>query len=203
MPYKLDLRKSVANLFGKLSTKEILGRFRDKPISRTTIFRVLQDCGEGKEQGIKRISGRPTKLSRRDVWSKQLLASAKNNPNQSTRKLVQRILTKNQLVYRERQGAPEHTRQQLENIVEFCRTLRLKHCANGEFIVLDGESYFAYSLRELSDAAEYASESECEPKVLVWVAMSSKGISEALIRPIRTRVMDSDTYANQCLTKLK
>lgn len=49
MSYKLDLRKSVANLFGRLTTTEILNLFEDKPILRRTIFRVLNDCRNGKE----------------------------------------------------------------------------------------------------------------------------------------------------------
>ena len=43
MAYKLDLQKSVANLSGKMSSRQILQVFKDKPISRATIFRVLKD----------------------------------------------------------------------------------------------------------------------------------------------------------------
>ena len=43
MAYKLDLRKSVANHSGRMSLRQILQVFKDKPISRATIFRVLKD----------------------------------------------------------------------------------------------------------------------------------------------------------------
>lgn len=49
MSYKLDLRKSVANLVGQMSSNEIIKMFKDKPISRATIFRVIKDCREGKQ----------------------------------------------------------------------------------------------------------------------------------------------------------
>lgn len=103
MAYKLDLRKSVSNLFGQLSSHEILKVFKDKPISRATIFQVLKDCREGKEQENKKKSGRPPKLSVRTA--KSLVSSAKNKIGQSTRRLgrkfgiskatVHRILAKN------------------------------------------------------------------------------------------------------------
>ena len=54
MSYKLVLLKSVSNLFGRLNTKEILKVFKDKPISRATIVRILKDCREGKEQKIEK-----------------------------------------------------------------------------------------------------------------------------------------------------
>ena len=54
MAYKLDLRKSVANLSGRMSPRQILQVFKDKPISSATIFRVLKDCRDGKKQENKK-----------------------------------------------------------------------------------------------------------------------------------------------------
>lgn len=76
MSYKLDLRKQVANLFGRLSSSEIVNVFNDKPISRSTIYNVSKDCHDGKEQENKKKSGRPPKLSA--GTTKNLLSSAKN-----------------------------------------------------------------------------------------------------------------------------
>lgn len=225
MSYKLDLRRSVANLFGRLGTREILEVFKEQPISRATIFNVLKDCREGKEQKNKKIPGRPSKLSAQTT--KKLLSSAKNKVGQSTRKLarkfaiskdtVHRILKKNNVIYRKRQRAPKYTQQQLEKIPKCCRALRDKHFANGKCIILDDESYFTFSHHELSgndgfytddieatpDDVKYAGKSKFEPKVLVWVAISSKGVSAPLIRPNKSKAIDSDVYIGQCLPKLK
>ena len=54
LAYKLDLRKSVANISGRMSSRQILQVFKDKPISRVTIFRVLRDCQDGKKQENKK-----------------------------------------------------------------------------------------------------------------------------------------------------
>lgn len=225
MPYKLDLRKQVANLFGRLSTNEILNVFKDKPISSRTIFRVLSDCRDGKEPQNKKIPGRPPKLSARTT--KNLLSSAKNKVGQSTRKLARKfgisnstvhgILAKNNVIYRKRKRAPKYTATQLEKIPICCRQLRLKHFAGGKFIILDDESYFTFSHHELSgndgfytddieatpDNVKYAGKLKFEPKVLVWVAISSKGVSAPLIRPNKAKAVDSDIYISQCLPKLK
>ncbi|XP_031621012.1 uncharacterized protein LOC116339331 [Contarinia nasturtii] len=220
MSYKLDLRKSVSNLFGQLSTNEILRMFKDKPISRRTIFRVLKDCHEDKEPENKKnlVSVRTTK---------SLLSNAKNKVGQSTRRLsgkfevsyvtVHNILKKNNVFYRKRKRAPKYTARQLEIIPKCCRELRRKHFVNGKFMILDDESYFTFSHHELSgndgfytenivstpDNVKYASKAKFEPKVLVWVAISSKGISTPVIRPFGAKAIDSDTYINQCLPKLK
>lgn len=225
MAYKLDLRKSVANLFGRLPTAQILEAFKDKPISKATIYRVLKDCREGKEQENKKKSGRIPKINVRTT--RNLLKSAINKVGQSQRRLsrkfgisktsVRRILTENNVFYRKRKRAPKYTAKQLEKIPKCCRALRRTHFANGKFIVLDDESYFTFSHSELSgnvgyytqnvektpDNVKYASKLKFEPKVLVWCAISSKGISEPYIRPRGGPAIDSDTYIKECLPKLK
>jgi transposase len=225
MSYKLDLRKQVANLFGRLKTSEILNVFKDKPISRATIFRVLKDCRDGKEPENKKIPGRSPKLSARTT--KSLLSSAKNKVGQSTRKLarkfgisksgVHKILAKNNVIYRKRQRAPKYTAKQLEKIPICCRALRRKHFANGKCIILDDEKYFTFAHHELSgndgyytdniettpDDVKYAGKSKFEPKVLVWASISSKGVSAPLIRPNKSKAVNADIYIGQCLPKLK
>ncbi|XP_031621601.1 uncharacterized protein LOC116339710 [Contarinia nasturtii] len=228
MAYKLDnldLRKSVANCFGELSTNEILRVFKNKPISRRTIYSVLKDCREGKEPENKKRTGCKSKLS--GSATKSLLSSAKNKVGQSTRRLsrkfgiskstVHRILKKNNVFHRERKQAPKYTPRQLEIIPKCCRALRDKHFANAKFIILDDESYFTFSHHELSgndgfytdnieatpDNVRYAGKSKFEPKVLVWLAISSKGASMPVIRPQGAKAINSDIYNDQCLPKLK
>ena len=86
----------------------------------------------------------------------------------------------------------------LEIIPKCCRALREKHFLNGKFIVLDYESYFTFLHHELSgndryytdnfkttpDNVKYARKTKFEPKVLVWLAIASKGISALVIRLI-------------------
>ena len=152
--------------------------FKDKPISRATIFLVLKDCQDGKKQ--------------------------KNKKN--------RTLTKNNISYRKRKRAQKYSARQLGIKPKCCRALRDTHCANGGSIVLDDESYFTFSHHELCgnyvyykenfettpDNVKYAGKTKFEPKVLFWLAISSKGI-----RPRGAKAINADIYIDQCLSKLK
>jgi len=186
--------------------------FKNKPISRATIFNVLKECREGKLPENKKKSGRPPQLSSRAT--KSLLSSAENKVGQSTRRLsrkfgvsnvtIHNILKKNNIFYRKRKRAPKYTLKQLEKIPKCCRALRDKHFANGTFIVLDDESYFTFSHHELSgndgfytddikvtpNNVKFSGKEKFEPKVLVWCAISSKGISTPLIRPNKSKAIN-------------
>ena len=120
----MDLRKSVAKLFGRLSTTEILNVFKDKPIPRRTIFRILKDCREGKKQENKKKSGRPPVMNRETTTN--LLKCAKNKVGVSQRRLTRKygvnlgtvcsILKRNNLFTRQHKRAPKYTEKQLEKV---------------------------------------------------------------------------------------
>lgn len=50
---------------------------------------------------------------------------------------------------------------------------------------------------------KFASKEKFDPKVLVWIAISLKGVSVPYIRPIGAPVVNSDVYIAECLPKLK
>lgn len=213
MSYKLDLRKSVASMFGKRSTEQILEAFKDKPISRATIFRVLRDCREGKQQENKKKSGRPVTLNSRKT--KNLLLNAKDTVEGTHRKLarkygvspstVHRILKRNHVQVQTPTKASEYTAKQLEEIPKYCRALMDQHFTHGKVIIMDDERYFTFTNSSLdtddyeatTDDDKSASKLEFEPKVLVWIAISSKGCSSPYI------ALNSNEYIDECLPKLK
>lgn len=157
----------------------------------------------------------------------KLLASAKNKVGVSQRRLarkyhvsqstVHRILKKNNIRLHKRQRAPKYTAKQLEKIPKFCRALRLKYFARDTFIVMDDEKYFTFAHHELSendhyytddvestpDNVKFAGKGKFEPKVLMWIAISMKGLLAPYIRPIVGPAVDSDVYIANCLSKLK
>lgn len=130
---------------------------------------------------------------------------------------VSRILKKNNIFYRKRQQTPKYTAAQLEKIPKCCNALRLKHFKNNKTIILDDESYFTFSnhkmsgndgfytdnIEETPDNVKYAGKSKFEPKVLMWIAISSKGFSQPYFRPFGGLAINSDSYIGQCLPKLK
>ena len=109
MANELDLRKSVANLSGRMSSHQILQMFKDKPISRAIIFRVLKHCRDSKKQENKKKSSRLPEYTRR--------LGRKFGISHST---VHRFSKKNNISYRRRKQAPKYSARQLEIIPKCC-----------------------------------------------------------------------------------
>ena len=63
MAYKLQLRRSIYNLVGKMAKKEIVNIFRNENISLSTMYQAIRECEEGIPCSNLPKSGRPRKLS--------------------------------------------------------------------------------------------------------------------------------------------
>ena len=93
-----------------------------------------------------------------------------------------------------------------------CRQL-LQNLKNSNFI-LDDESYFTLSNSTLTgndsyysndrtltpDDVKHYDKSKYEPKVIVWLAISTKGVSKILIRP-NGMAVNQEVYLNECIIK--
>ena len=124
MAYKLEFRKSIYNLVGRMPKPEIVGVFENLNISRRTIYRTIAEC----EQGIPCLnlpkSGRPRIFTQERA--DRLVSRAKNRIGVSMRKLgreyrtskdtVSRELDRNGLKYRKRKKCPKYTANQLARI---------------------------------------------------------------------------------------
>lgn len=91
--------------------------------------------------------------------------------------------------------APVYTSDQLDKIPANCRALRVQHFTHGKYIIMDGEKYFSFS-KCWGVRTEYF-------YVLMWIAISSKGISAAHIQPSRSPAVNTAVYVDKCLPKLK
>ncbi|CAF4403061.1 unnamed protein product [Didymodactylos carnosus] len=118
--------------------------------------------------------------------------------------------------YYKRQRAPKYNQKQLEQIPSKCRKLRREITDYETFIIVDDEKYFTFSGDDmLENAGFYASDKEntppdvrykCKqkfaPKILVWLALSSKGISRPYIGTTKGPAVTGDVYVEKCLLKL-
>ena len=152
--------------------------------------------------------------------------SAENYVGTSQRKLakkfevsrpcIQRILKKIGLKYYKRLRTPKYTRKQLEQIPGKCRKLCRELTDQETFIIVDDEKYFTFSSEETSgnasfyssnrentpDNVKFKSKQKFEPKILVSLSLSSKGISTPFIGTTKGSAMDTDVYIRKRLLKL-
>lgn len=224
MSYKLDLRKSIYSLVGRLPKPEIVRLFEDQNIARRTIYRTIAEC----EQGIPCLnlpkSGRPRIFTQERA--ERLVRRAKNRVGVSLRKLareyrtskdtVSRELVRNAVEYRKRRKCPKYTENQLARIPRCCRALRRIHFANDRIIVMDDEKYFTLGNSEMKgndgfytdniencpDNVKYKEKAKFADKILVWCAISTAGISRPYVGRVKGEAINSQRYIQNCLTKL-
>lgn len=224
MSYKLDIRKGIYNLVGRIPKRDIIAIYREQNVSKSTIYNTIRDC----EEGIPCINlpktGRPRILS--GIRERRLMEAAKDKVGVSQRKLARRFgiskttvlrtIHRTNLVFRKRRKAPKYTAAQLERIPRCCRALRRIHFVN-KLIVMDDEKYFTLSHSEIKgndgfytnnientpDNVKFKGKSKFEDKILVWCAISERGfISQPYVGRVRGEALNADLYIQRCLTKL-
>lgn len=225
MSSKFDVRKSIYELTGLMPKRDIVKLFKNKGVSSRTIYRAVKDCESGVSVNYKPKSGRRHILTKKE--EQKVVKDAKNKIGATTRKsgrkfrvshmTIQRILKRNNVSYRKRKKVPKYTDAQLEKIPRCCRSLRVKHFRGEKVIILDDEKYFTFANSSISgndgfytddysttpDKVKYKGIAKFEPKLLVWCAISSAGVSEAFIGTVRGQAVNADIYIAKCLPKME
>ena len=121
-----------------------------------------------------------------------------------------------QLNYYKRRRALKYTPQQLEQILWKCRKLRREATNTDTSIIVDDEKYFSFPGDNIPSNAGFCSTDRANasvnvklkqkqkfaPKVLVWLAISSKGVSALYIGSTKGPALNGDLYLRECLSKL-
>ncbi|KAJ8942139.1 hypothetical protein NQ318_021647 [Aromia moschata] len=130
--------------------------------------------------------------------------------------MVSLTLKRNGLKYRKRRKCPKDTQGQLLRIPRCCRQLRRVYFADGKSIILDDEKYFTLAnsemkgndgfytnnLEECPDNVKFKAKAKFADKILVWCAISNRGISRPFVRRVRGEALNSQGYIENCLSKL-
>ena len=94
--------------------------------------------------------------------------------------------------------------------------MRRIHFANDKIIVIDDETYFRLSNSEMKgneslytdnidecpDNVKYKTKAKFADKILVWCAISIRGVSRPYVGRVRGEALDSQRYIQNCLSKL-
>lgn len=130
---------------------------------------------------------------------------------------VHRNLRKLGVTHYKKRTVPKYTNKQLQEIPKKCRILRRNFFNDPEkFIILDDEKYFTFSwsqsfindgfytnnINNVPDEIRFNKKAKFEQKVLVWVAISSKGLSQLYIHRTKGIAVNKTVYVKNCLTKL-
>jgi len=202
----------------------IVNHFRMENVPKSTMYDILQrkennigperKIGSGrtaKKMPKKQIKRLEKSIDKKDGVSQHSLAKRFNVTQQYISKIINE---KTSIRYRKKTKAPKRTPTQKAAVRPKCR--QLVELFRNKIVIIDDESYFHLSNTELLGNAGYYSsdpdttpnevklkrKSKNEPKLLVWIALSEKGVSKHYIAP-SGQAVDEDVYISKCLVKLK
>lgn len=220
------LRRAMKNFFVKnpgCKKTEIVSHFVKQGIARRTIYNNINRLNNG--QGIieKRRTGRPSSLSKKKL--KKLKRMAENKIGRSYRKLssifpvsktqIRYNLRKMGVFYRKRMKTPKYNPTQCEKAKKNCRKLVNKLYSEDLDVIFDDEKYFSFSndetpgnsgfhtsnVNECPDNVKFKGKEKFPKKILVWMAISERGMSEPLIRGSKSVSINQWIYLKECLKK--
>lgn len=205
------------------SVKTTVNYFKKQNVPQSTIYYVLKKhLRYGTTKDLSR-SGRPVKLSTKDLNT--LVQSVNNQCGLSQRKLARRfrvhhstisrnLRQRTSVVIRKRKKAPKMDSEQQQNRArKNCGKLYRK-LLNGYDLIIDDEKYFKLSGNNVignryfysTDPStappniKFQQQTKFEQKVMIWMAISSKGISNVYIHQSKQGV-NQDIYLKECINR--
>lgn len=195
----------------------MINHFLAENVPRSTVFRLVKRW----ENGLPG-SGRPAKIMTNSAL-KKLEKTINNSTGISTRMLgdkfkcdhsyiVKTINGKTDIRYHKRSTVPDRTEAHKSVLQSRCRRIFFKF-SNSDFI-LDDESYFTFShsdknanvgfwskdVKSTPYDVKFAKKKKLEKKLLVWVAISSRGISRPFIAPSGLAI-NQKVYLKRCIER--
>lgn len=209
----------------ELSNNAVAKYFAELGVARSTVYGILDRYSEAGEAAVlrKEGSGRPaTKVT--DSLKETMASDAKRGLSQReiarkfdiSQPYVNEILKKQGLSAFKKEkvaaASPEQKERQRVRIDRLYREV-LKGDDGSLDIIMDDESYFTLSCNNIPgnryyyatargdapDEIRFSQSKKFEDKVLVWLAISKKGISKVFF--CHASSMNKEIYASQCIRK--
>ena len=123
---------------------------------------------------------------------------------------ISRQLAKMSISYRKREKTPKYNPKQQQKADELSGTLANELYRSSCVVIMDDERYFTFSghnmpanagyytndKRKCPDDVRFAGKESFPPMILVWIDISARGKSEALIRP--SKLEATNVWSNGC-----
>lgn len=218
------MRARIVNFYvdhANRSISETINHFKKEKIWPQTIRRIVhryeetgttvRKPGQGRKPSVltpQNLNKLKKMFTDRDDWSFRRAAKKFDTCH---RHISRTLSEKCNIKCRKKKLAPKYKEGDEEDIKRKCS--RLSRMFQGNDIILDDEKYFSlkdqiHKLYYSSDAnkapnkVKFRESEKYTPKVLVWLAGSSKGISKVYIHTSKNAI-DSDVYISKCMPKLK
>jgi hypothetical protein len=220
------LATRVCNFFNDAAQKNkktTVNYFKKQGVPRSTIYYILKKySAHHTTQFLPRI-GRPAKLSNKNV--KALTKCVNNQTGVSQRRLARRygvhqatisrtLRIRTPIVIRKRKLAPKMDNDEQEKRARrLCG--KLGRLISGDCdVILDDEKYFTFSGSNVgcnqrfysSDPSavpsdvKFRKKTKFEPKIMVWMAMSSRGVSSVYVHK-GSQAIGQKVYLEECINK--
>ena len=216
-------RKVVQNFICKnnhLSNADIVKHFVQLGQARSTMYSVVNKLtltGSTKE---KKRTGRPSTWTRDKRLRLKRLTN--NRFDTSQRKLAAKFDTSHQTIcnelrkmkitYRKREKTPKYTAKQAKKSRILSRKLHDELRCKKRVIVMDDEKYFTFSCTHTKgyyatdknscpESVRFLGQEKFPGKVLMWIAISERGMSEPYFASSKSVSVTKNVYINECLDK--
>lgn len=228
MPLTVAERELLRNLVKNFIVKnpndnksKIVNHFVQTGFARRTIYNTLDKLSTTSSINDNKRTGRPSSWTA-DKKNK-LKRLTNNRKGVSQRKLARKFnvcqtnisaqLARMKIECRKREKTPKYSSKQEEKARKRARRLVNNLYSENPTIIMDDEKYFTISNDNLpANARYYAIDKDKCPdnvrfkgqekypvKVLVWIAISERGMSKPYIRLHKSAAINTDLYIKECL----
>jgi transposase len=202
-------------MISQMAKSDIVAHLTKQGIARSTIYNTINRIQIGDPIKDNKRTGHPatwtaarkTKLKRltnnRTGVSQRRLAR-KFDVHQTT---VGRQLTKMDISYRKLEKKPKYSAVQHEKVKKLSKRLSNMLYRSPCSLILEDEKYFTFAGDNMPGNAGYytndksAGKEKFPKKVLVWIAISDRGMSKPLFRLSKSVAINSSIYIDECLNK--
>jgi transposase len=202
--------------------KNTVSHFVKQNIPRQTIYDILKKYKEHGTTNFLPKSGRPSKMSDKKV--NELIKKVNNKTGVSQRRLGRRFRVHQSTISRiinnrttikiyKRKSAPKYTDHDQERRAKLNCLKLYKILKPDVQLILDDEKYFTLSGNSYDSRHYYTSDPKTTPSdlkyrkkkkyeehLLVWMAISTKGISSIYVHRSKVAIRQG-SYLNECLRK--
>ncbi len=219
------LQKRVVQYYLNIADKNksvTVYHFAQEKIPRRTIYNIIKKYEDYGHVGDKPRSGRPKKLCQGELTRLKRLVNYKTGVSlrrlsskfRVGRQTIHNYMEEMNIKYYRKQRVPKYTDKQLQEVPTRARRLYRMLSKNDFELVMDDEKYFSFADQSVPiNRGFYSSDKtvtppevkfkrtqKYEPKVLIWIAISEKGVSSPFFAK-QKQAINEEVYLNECIIK--